>query len=402
MGTQISTLPAPARQKKRLIRRLRLDNSQRLRHTIQIAFVLLNAWLGVQFYLWVRFFERGGVGLQVPRPAGAEGWLPIAGLDELQSFPHHRASARHSSRGHVSLHGVSGHEPSFCRRKSFCSWLCPVGTFSEALARVGEKIFRHNLRLPGWLDIPLRGLKYLLLAFFVFIIGAMPAATISDFMHKSYGLIADVKMLNFFREMGEAAAIVLAVLVLLSIVVENFWCRYLCPYGALMGLASLLSPLRIRRDPTACIDCARCATCLPCFELPVDKTGENSLRRSALRAWRALRPARQKVHCVFRSRPTAPTVRLEFWSQPARAEQRCRAFAGPLRPWPWPLSLPSSFWEPSSSRVLPTTGIPTFRILSIRNWCPTPIRPPTPAIDPGISERVSKMVARNRVVIPQG
>ena len=77
----------------------------------------------------------------------------------------------------------------------------------------------------------------------------MSAATIGDFMHTSYGLIADVKMLNFFREMGETAAIVLAALVLLSILVENFWCRYLCPYGALMGLASLLSPLKIRRDP---------------------------------------------------------------------------------------------------------------------------------------------------------
>ena len=31
-----------------------VDNSQRLRHTIQVAFVVLNAWLGIQFYLWVR------------------------------------------------------------------------------------------------------------------------------------------------------------------------------------------------------------------------------------------------------------------------------------------------------------------------------------------------------------
>jgi polyferredoxin len=116
----------------------------------------------------------------------------------------------------------------------------------------------------------LRGLKYLLLGFFVLIIGSMSAAAITKFMHTPYGLIADVKMLNFFREMSQTAAIVLAALFLLSILVENFWCRYLCPYGALMGLASLLSPLKIRRNPQACIDCAKCARACPAA-LPVDK-----------------------------------------------------------------------------------------------------------------------------------
>jgi polyferredoxin len=60
------------------------------------------------------------------------------------------------------------------------------------------------------------------------------------------------------------------VLVVASVLVQNFWCRYLCPYGALMGLASLVSPLKIRRDPAACIDCARCAHACPA-SLPVDK-----------------------------------------------------------------------------------------------------------------------------------
>src|SRR5579859_2114094 len=75
-----AAVPQPRAEKKKLIRRFSKDRSQTVRHVIQGAFVLLNAWLGVQFYLWVRYFERGGVGWQVSRPAGAEGWLPIAGL----------------------------------------------------------------------------------------------------------------------------------------------------------------------------------------------------------------------------------------------------------------------------------------------------------------------------------
>ena len=268
MGLLAATLSPPRKGKKKLIRRSALDNSQRVRHVVQLAFVLLNAWLGIQFYLWVRFFERGCVGLRIPRPAGAEGWLPIAGLMNFKVFvttgriPEVHPAAMFLFMAFVSI--------SLLAKKAFCSWLCPVGTFSEASGALGRKIFRRNLRLPRWLDIPLRGLKYLLLAFFVFVIGAMSAAAISDFMRTPYGLIADVKMLNFFRDMSQTAAIVLLALVLLSILVENFWCRYLCPYGALMGLASLLSPLKIRRDPAACIDCSRCTRACPA-SLPVDK-----------------------------------------------------------------------------------------------------------------------------------
>jgi len=69
-----------AETKKTLARRFSPDHSQRIRHTIQWAFVALNGWVGLQFFHWVRYFERGGEGPCVSRPAGVEGWLPIAGL----------------------------------------------------------------------------------------------------------------------------------------------------------------------------------------------------------------------------------------------------------------------------------------------------------------------------------
>ncbi len=77
-------------------------------------------------------------------------------------------------------------------------------------------------------------------------------------------------MLNFFRYLGGTAAYVLLGLLVASLFVQNFWCRYLCPYGALMGLAALASPTRIVRTESACIDCAKCAKACPA-SLPVDK-----------------------------------------------------------------------------------------------------------------------------------
>src|ERR1044071_3515972 len=59
-------------------RRREKDPSPKIRHAVQLGFLLLNFWIGVQFYLFVRYFERGG--FKVGRPPGVEGWLPIAGM----------------------------------------------------------------------------------------------------------------------------------------------------------------------------------------------------------------------------------------------------------------------------------------------------------------------------------
>lgn len=258
-----------AKPRKKFIRRLEKDHSQLLRRSFQAAFLLLNAVLGTLFYFWVRQFETPSAAAQVlTRPAGVEGWLPIAGLMNLKYWiltahvPNVHPAAMFLLLAFLSM--------AFLLRKAFCSWLCPVGTISEYLWRAGGKIFGSDVRLPRWLDLPLRGLKYLLLGFFVWAISTMSAIGIQDFMHSPYGLIADVKMLNFFRHIGQSGLITLGVFVAASLFVKNFWCRFLCPYGALLGLVSLLSPARITRDKEACIDCAKCAKACP-SSLPVDK-----------------------------------------------------------------------------------------------------------------------------------
>jgi polyferredoxin len=77
-------------------------------------------------------------------------------------------------------------------------------------------------------------------------------------------------MLRFFQHLSSTAAIVLLALVVLSIVVPYFWCRYLCPYGGLLGVLSLLSPLKVTRHAPSCIDCGLCARACP-SHLPVDR-----------------------------------------------------------------------------------------------------------------------------------
>jgi polyferredoxin len=149
-------------------------------------------------------------------------------------------------------------------KNAFCSWLCPVGTLSDGAWLLGRRLTGRTLRVWPWLDLPLRGLKYLLLLFFLkLIVVDMPAEALQGFLSSPYWAVADVRMLQFFTAPSALSLGVIAGLVVLSVIYRNFWCRYLCPYGALLGLLSLFSPLKIRRDRGYCIDCRRCTAVCP-------------------------------------------------------------------------------------------------------------------------------------------
>lgn len=238
-----------------------------IRRGLQIAFLLLNIWIGVQFYVWVRHFETGGASAYVSRPAGVEGWLPIASLMNLKYLAFTGLVPDVHPAGMFLLMAFVAMSVVF--RNAFCSWLCPIGTLSEWLWIGGRDLFGKNLALPRWADVPLRSLKYILLALFVWAVARMSVDDLRAFLSSPYGLVADVKMLDFFRDAGRTTVQVCLVLVILSVVTKNVWCRYLCPYGALMGLASMLSPVRITRDPLSCIDCGKCAVACPSL-IPVD------------------------------------------------------------------------------------------------------------------------------------
>jgi len=200
-----SPTPPTDATKKKQVRRATPDLSQRTRLIVQSLFILLNVFLCVQFYFFVRYFESDASGSHVSRPAGVDGWLPIAGLMNTRYF---------FATGHIpAIHPAAMIlflifvVMSLVLKRAFCSWLCPVGTLSEYLWKAGRKLLGRNIVLPRWLDIPLRGIKYLLMAFFVFIIGGMSAASLEDFMVQPYGILADVKMLHFFLHMSGTALI---------------------------------------------------------------------------------------------------------------------------------------------------------------------------------------------------
>ena len=240
---------------KRILWRLKED-SQFLRSAVQLAFVLLCIWIGIEFYLFLKWGMSAGTENFVSRPPGVEGFLPISALISLKYWLQTSiVNTIHPSALFIFLAIIIA---SVVLKKSFCSWLCPIGTLSESLWLLGEKIFGKNIHLPRWLDYPLRSLKYLLLSFFVWAIAGMDVPAMAAFIDSPYNKIADVKMFLFFANISTFALWTIIVFMMLSVVVKNFWCRFLCPYGALLGIVGWLSPLKITREKSTCIDCNLC------------------------------------------------------------------------------------------------------------------------------------------------
>lgn len=250
-----------------------IQSFKRPRRVMQLIVLTITMGLGIQFYLYVR--QASGQGpITIQRPPGVEGFLPIGALMGWKYF----FQTGQWDRVHPAAMVIFGWAVmvSMLFRKGFCGWFCPAGTVSEWLWRMGRRLFGRNFKAPKWIDMPLRALKYVLLGFFVWAVSAMGADQIAAFMNSPYYRLSDAKMLFFFTRMSGLAAGVLLLLAILSMAVKNFWCRYLCPYGALLGLAAMISPTRIRRSEKFCIQCKACDRACPSHLSISEKTSINS------------------------------------------------------------------------------------------------------------------------------
>ncbi|MCW8803413.1 MAG: 4Fe-4S binding protein [Ignavibacteriaceae bacterium] len=260
-GEQISKKKKIVRNKERGI--------QNFRFIVQSLFALLCIWIGVEFYQFLQFLQTNGSASFTSRPPGVDGFLPISSFMSFYLFL--ATGEIHSAHPAGFFIFFAIVLVSIVFGKAFCSWLCPVGFLSELIGDFGKKIFKKDLKLPKFLDYPLRSLKYLLLGFlFYSVFFLMSVTAVQAFLDSPYNLVSDIKMFYFFADISRFALIVLGILFLLSIVLRGFWCRYLCPYGALLGITSLLSPNKIKRNTVNCIDCGLCNKACPSF-IKVDK-----------------------------------------------------------------------------------------------------------------------------------
>lgn len=140
-----------------------------------------------------------------------------------------------------------------------CGWICPFGTFQEWVGRIGRKIFkrRYNTFVPQKVDRWLRLLRYVVLIW-VLVMTSVSATLVFQAYDPYYALF------SFLRsEFSLAGTIILGIVVLLSLFVERPFCKYACPYGALLGLFNKIRIFRIHRVEQTCINCSKCNKACP-------------------------------------------------------------------------------------------------------------------------------------------
>jgi len=135
-----------------------------VRNVVQLLFAVIVLYIGVVFVIFTEQLANNSA-LTVSRPAGVEGFLPISALVGLKAWvvtgkfdPIHPAGLV------IFLAAIT---LSVLFKRSFCAWICPIGTLSEGLAKIGKQIFGRNFQIPNWLDLCLRSLKYILLSVFL-------------------------------------------------------------------------------------------------------------------------------------------------------------------------------------------------------------------------------------------
>lgn len=221
-------------------------------------FCLYIAWQFYAFYLWALDPVTNSY---VPRPASVEAFLPLGALVSIKRFL--------LGAGFDTIHPagltifMAAIAISLLLRKGFCGWICPIGFASNLAERLGKKC-RILFSLPAWLDLPFLSLKYLLLGFFAYLIlWKMDLEGLTAFHNSSYNMVTDAKMLHFFLQPSVLAGSIMLGIILISFVIRNLWCRYLCPYGGLLGLVALFSPFQLHRDKSSCINCQKCERACP-------------------------------------------------------------------------------------------------------------------------------------------
>lgn len=273
---------------------------QPLRILIQCSFLIFMVWLGFRFYRFVQLVSSVNTGEMIVRPAGVDGFLPISGL--LGTSFWLKGGEINSIHPAAVVIFITVIFVSLLFRRSFCSWICPVAAISECAWKGGFRIFQRNWQLPLWFDRGLRSLKYLLLAFFVYFIAiAMTPDALLNFIQSDYHKVADVRLLNFFLHLSPLPMVIILGLVLVSVLLRNPFCRYLCPYGALLGIVATASPLRVTRSLDRCVSCGACSQACPSNIDVKNKKSVNS--PECIACWRCI------SHCRFNEALSMQAVR---------------------------------------------------------------------------------------------
>jgi len=146
--------------------------------------------------------------------------------------------------------------------RRFCGYICPFGTAQEIIYKLNPRSKKKKpLHIPVWLHKLLNSLKYIIM--FITILAAFRS------MQYVYMKFCPVLAVSHPQNITIASIIILFVIFIVGYFINRFWCRYLCPYAALMNVFQYIGKIlhiksnRIHASEEHCLDCRLCSKCCP-------------------------------------------------------------------------------------------------------------------------------------------
>ncbi|WP_037368240.1 4Fe-4S binding protein [Selenomonas ruminantium] len=150
-----------------------------------------------------------------------------------------------------------------------CGFLCPFGLLQDLLSKL--PVQKRKL-FP-----PLRYVKYLLLVVFVLLlpvlllmVNGVGAPAFCEYICPAGTLEAAVPLLLTHAEYRQAIgglfvlkSVILVAVLVGCLFISRFFCKMLCPLGAIYGLLNRVSICRLHLDEKSCVSCGACRKVCP-------------------------------------------------------------------------------------------------------------------------------------------
>lgn len=230
-----------------------------IRKIVQAFFFLLIAFISINHTL-----AESGAGIPFLSNASLHAVCPFGGVVTIYQYT---TSGSFVQKIHESsfVLMIIGFLLAILFGPVFCGWVCPLGTVQEWVSSLGRKFFRRRFNhfVPAKLDNILRYTRYLVLAWVIYMTAS--TGTLIFSAYDPYFALFNL----WSSEVAWSGILILVVTLALSLFVERPWCKYACPYGAVLGLSNLFRIFGIRRNQNTCKADGACSIMCP-MNIPVD------------------------------------------------------------------------------------------------------------------------------------
>ncbi len=142
----------------------------------------------------------------------------------------------------------------------FCGFLCSFGAMGDALWWLGGRLKLRRPRISPKLDHALKYVKFVLLGSIVLLVWTLGVSILSGTRNPwtVFGMFVTWKGWTDLTALLSLGALLLLFIMVGSLYIERFFCRYLCPLGAVFALVSRLRLFKIRKPAQYCGSCQAC------------------------------------------------------------------------------------------------------------------------------------------------